>query len=235
MTGVINRQFCHVDTKRLSDTQTDQRSIFPTATGGLPTVSFRDNYQVLLKHSFFWVLSEVWLIPGLWELVRGYVTLKNEGWITLGWKHIESTSGTGHVRILPHSSLCTPEARPPTPCFPSPGPTHNSVSTPARLTYSTASPSGLYCWPPAFHCPLPWTLSSELRPQPEQGSNLFTAGTLEYFSKWASRPFAPVFKQGEAQKRDYGGSSLASGKMHPLFSTAFPCCLEWYLPSAIMV
>lgn len=88
---------------------------------------------------FIVVLSEVWLIPGLWELESGYVTLKNEGWVTFGWNQIESTLGRGHVRILPHSSLCIPEARLPTLCFSSPKPTHNSSNTPVLLTYSPAS------------------------------------------------------------------------------------------------
>lgn len=102
---------------------------------------FIDNHQVLLKYFFFffWVLSEVWLIPGLWELVSDYVTLKNEEWITLGWNQIESTLGRGHIRILPHSSLCTPEARPPTLCFSGPEPTHNSTNTPVHV------------WPTALH------------------------------------------------------------------------------------
>lgn len=50
MTEIINRQFCDVQctfSKRLSDAQTDQGSIFLTATGGLPTVSFIDNPQVV--------------------------------------------------------------------------------------------------------------------------------------------------------------------------------------------
>lgn len=54
---IINGYFYAVDytfSKRLSDAQIDQDSIFPTATGGLPTVSFIDNHQVLLKHNFFW-------------------------------------------------------------------------------------------------------------------------------------------------------------------------------------
>lgn len=37
----------------LSDAQTDQGSIFLMATGGLPTVSFINNHQVL-NFFFFW-------------------------------------------------------------------------------------------------------------------------------------------------------------------------------------
>lgn len=42
--------------KRLADALTDQGSIFPTATGGLPTVSFIDNHQVLLQQALLLLL-----------------------------------------------------------------------------------------------------------------------------------------------------------------------------------
>lgn len=157
---IINTLFCHVGctiSKRVSDAQTNQGSIFPMATGGLPTVSFIDNHQVLL---FILVLSGVWLIPGLWELVSDCVTLKNEGWIIFGLNQVESTLGRGHTRILPQSALCTPGARLPTLYFSDPKPTHNSISTPALLTYSTASALCFLCWPPASHYSLPWTEAS---------------------------------------------------------------------------
>ena len=103
---------------------------------------FIDNHQVLLKYIFFF-----FLLGSLWSLINSralgvggdYVTLKNEEWITFGWNQIESTLGRGHIRILPHSSLCTPEARPPTLCFSGPEPTHNSTNTPAHV------------WPTALH------------------------------------------------------------------------------------
>lgn len=153
---------------------------------------YRQSSGITIIFFFFCILSKVWLIPGLWELVSDYVTLINEEWITFGWNQFESTLGRGLIRILPHSSSCTPEARLPTFYFSGPELTHNLTHTSVCLTYSTASSLCLLCWLPASHCPPPWTLPWRPSPQPGQGSDLFTAGALEYFSKWAFRLFAPL-------------------------------------------
>ena len=108
-----------------------------------------------------------------------------------------------------------PEARLPTLCSSRSQPTHNSITTPTRLAYSTEPTGCLLHWAPASHCALLWTLPSGLRPQPGQGANLFTARALEYFSKWPFRlcPCAAL-QQEKAPRRVQGVSSLLSVKIH---------------------
>lgn len=141
---------------------TDQGSIFSLATGGLPHAKlYRQlpGYYFLNTFFFFFFLRslKVWLIPGLWELVSDYVTLKwgmnniwlEPDWINFGQRSYEDLAT--QLFMYPWGQADHFASQVPNPHKIQPIHLH---LWPRALHLHYAP----WCWPPASHCPASWTL-----------------------------------------------------------------------------